>query len=181
MIDANNYVYCNKVLTLNIDNIDRSVVVNRIFTSGATLSGVFAGDTILTGYWGVAINLNYGGFTNGGNIARSYEPQAGYSALTVNMRSSASQTTFDRRLFTVLPDGNISCTGGLTTGNSNSFLGNLRINGTDYGNTLYQNTVNYDIGISTNISSTSGGNINFNTRAVTRIAQELSRSRINYS
>ena len=171
MIDANNYVYVNKLLSLNIDNVDRSVVENRIFTSGGTLSGVFAGDTILTGYWGVAINLNYGGFTNGiggGNNARSYEP--GYSAFTVNMRSSASQTTFDRRLFTVMPDtGNISCAGGLTTGNSNSFLGNLRINGTDYGNTLYQNTVNYDIGISTNVSSTSGGNIKFNTRAVTRM------------
>ena len=143
----------------------------KIFTNGAMLTGVFAGDTILTGYWGVAINLNYGGSTNGvggGNNSRSYV--AGYSAFTVNMRSSASQTTFDRRLFTVMPDtGNISCAGGLTTGNSNSFLGNLRINGTDYGNTLYQNTVNYDIGISTNVSSTSGGNIKFNTRAVTRM------------
>jgi hypothetical protein len=61
MIDTNNYVACNKLLTLNIDNVDRSVIENRIFTNGATLTGVFAGDTILTGYWGVAINLNYGG------------------------------------------------------------------------------------------------------------------------
>ncbi len=68
-----------------------------------------------------------------------------------------------------MPDGNISCTGGLATGNSNSFLGNLRKNGNDYGNTLYQNTVNYDIGISTNVSNTSGGNIKFNTSAVTRM------------
>ena len=45
----------------------------------------------------------------------------------------------------------------------------MRINGNDFGNTLYQNTVNYDIGISTNVSSTSGGNIKFNTRAVTRM------------
>jgi hypothetical protein len=58
------------------------------------------------GYWGVAINLNYGGFTNGvggGNNNRSYVP--GYSAFTVNMRSSSAQTTFDRRLFTIMPDG----------------------------------------------------------------------------
>ena len=34
---------------------------------------------------------------------------------------------------------------------------------------MYQNTANYDIGISTNNSSTSGGNIKFNTRAVTRM------------
>ena len=33
----------------------------------------------------------------------------------------------------------------------------------------YQNTVNYDIGISTNVSSTSGGDITFNTRAINRM------------
>ena len=31
------------------------------------------------------------------------------------MRSSTSQTTYDRRLFTVMPDGNTSCTGAFTT------------------------------------------------------------------
>jgi hypothetical protein len=115
MIDANNYVYVNKLLSLNIDNVERSVIENRIFTNGAMLTGVFAGDTILTGYWGVAINLNYGGFTNGvggGNNSRSYV--AGYSAFTINMRSSTSQTTFDRRLFTVMPDGNTTINGTLT-------------------------------------------------------------------
>ncbi len=57
-------------------------------------------------YWGVAINLNYGGFTNGvggGNNGRSYVP--GCSAFIVNMRSSSSQTTFVRILFTIMPDG----------------------------------------------------------------------------
>ena len=38
MIDANNYVYFNKQLILNIDNVERSVVENRIFTSGATVT-----------------------------------------------------------------------------------------------------------------------------------------------
>ncbi len=106
MIDANNYVYFNKLLSLNIDNVDRSVVENRIFTSGGVLTGVFGGDVIVTSYWGVAINLNYGGFDNeigGANNTRSYKP--GYSAFTINKRSSTTQTTFDRRLFTVMPEG----------------------------------------------------------------------------
>jgi hypothetical protein len=50
----------------------------------------------LTGYWGVAINLNYGGFTNGiggGNNGRSYEP--GYSAFTDKYEI----------INTVMPDG----------------------------------------------------------------------------
>jgi hypothetical protein len=37
--------------------------------------------------------------------SQSYVP--GFSAFTVNMRSSTLQTTFDRRLFTIMPDGNI--------------------------------------------------------------------------
>ncbi len=111
-------------MTLNIDNVERSVVENRIIISGATLTGGFAGDTILTGHSGVAINLNYGGFTNGvggGNNARSYVP--GYSAFTMNMRSSTSQTTFDKSLLTVMPDGNTTINGTSTISN------NLRVNG----------------------------------------------------
>ena len=67
-------------------------------------------------------------------------------------------------------NGNISCSGTITNG-STSYInaGGLRIGGFDYGNTLYQNTVNYDIGISTNNGSTTGGNIKFNTRALTRM------------
>jgi hypothetical protein len=75
---------------------------------------VFGGDSILTGYWGVAIDLNYGGWPNGnggGNNSQSYVP--GWSAFTVNMRSSTSQTTFDKRLFTIMPDGNVTITNGL--------------------------------------------------------------------
>ena len=118
MIDANNYVYFNKLLSLNIDNVDRSVVENRIFTSGGVLTGVFGGDVIVTSYWGVAINLNNGGFTNGiggANNTRSHE--SGYSAFTINMRSSTTQTTFDRRLFTVMPDGKTTINGVLSLKN----------------------------------------------------------------
>jgi hypothetical protein len=78
----------------------------------------------MSGYWGVAINLNSGGFANGvggGNNTRSYKP--GYSAFTINMRSSTSQTTFDKRLFTVMPDGATTIKG-LTYVNSsdNSYI-----------------------------------------------------------
>jgi hypothetical protein len=78
-----------------MQEINWEVVENRIFTSGGVLTGVFGGDVIVTSYWGVAINLNNGGWANGiggGNNSWSYEP--GYSAFTVNMRSSTTQTTF---------------------------------------------------------------------------------------
>jgi hypothetical protein len=45
---ANNYVTCNKLLTLNTDNVDRPVVENRIFTNGTVLPGVFAGNPVST-------------------------------------------------------------------------------------------------------------------------------------
>ena len=107
-----------------MDNADRSVIENRIFTNGAVLSGVLGGDTILTGYWGVAINLNYGGFANGyggGNNTRSYV--SGWSAFTINTRTSTTQTTFDKRLFTVMPGGSTTING-LTYVNSgdNSYI-----------------------------------------------------------
>ena len=83
-------------------NRTSTFIENLIISSAdATLTGVFGGDTILTGYWGVAINLNFGGFANGyggGSNSQSYVP--GYSAFTVNTRTSTSQTTFDKRLLT---------------------------------------------------------------------------------
>jgi hypothetical protein len=42
-------------------------------------------------------------------------------------------------------------------------LGGFRINGADYGNSIYQSLVNTDIGISQNPANTTGGNINFTT------------------
>jgi hypothetical protein len=51
--------------------------------------------------------------------------------------------------------GNVTCSGFITTGNFNSFLGGLRINGSDTGNTIWQNTGN--LGISAN----TGNNITF--------------------
>ena len=49
-------------------------------------------------------------------------------------------------VFTV-DNGNVNITGGLTTGaGANSFLGGLRINGSDTGNTIYQNSTTANIG-----------------------------------
>ncbi len=79
-----------------------------IFNEGAIIRGVFGGDSILTGYWGVAIYLNYGGFANGNGGGNNSQYVPGWSAFTVNMRSSSSQTTFDKRLPTVMPDGNLT-------------------------------------------------------------------------
>jgi hypothetical protein len=44
LIDTNNYITFNKLLLLNIDQVDRPTVENRIITNGAISSGVFAGD-----------------------------------------------------------------------------------------------------------------------------------------
>ena len=71
----------NKMLLTNASPTDtKSSIENLLFTEGGIISGVFGGDSILTGYWGVAINLNYGGFTNGGysgDAGQTYVP--GYS------------------------------------------------------------------------------------------------------
>jgi hypothetical protein len=107
---TNAYGSINKLLKFhNIQTSDtKAFMENLIFNEGAVVGGTFGGDTFITGYWGVAVNLNSGGVTNGvggANNSQSYEP--GYSAFTINMRSSTSQTTFDKRLLTVLPGGNV--------------------------------------------------------------------------
>jgi hypothetical protein len=57
--------------------------------------------------------------------------------------------------FKIDNDGNVTCKGAITTGNFNSFLGGLRMNGSDTGNSIWQNTGN--LGISAN----TGNNITF--------------------
>ena len=47
----------------------------------------------------------------------------GYSAFTVNTRTSTSQTTFDKRLLTVMPDGATTINGVLQTGNKCTIKG----------------------------------------------------------
>jgi hypothetical protein len=131
---ANNYGSMNKILKFHNVQVadDRATMEGLIFNEGAMVGGTFAGDVFITSYWGVSVLLNSGGFTNGvggGNNGRSYEP--GYSAFTINMRSSTTQTTFDRRLFTVMPDGNTTINGTLIISNNLTVNGDLYLkNGT---------------------------------------------------
>lgn len=108
-INNNNYVALNKILQLSVVPADnRTVTETTIMNNGGVVGGAFGGDVYLSSYWGVAIGLNNGGFTNGiggGNNSQSIIP--GQSAFTVNLRSSASSTSFDKTLFTVLPSGNV--------------------------------------------------------------------------
>jgi hypothetical protein len=75
-----------------------------IFNQGAIMGGVFAGDNFITGYWGVSILSNSSGNSIPNRSAgRTYD--TGYSSFTVNMRSSTTSTTFDRKLFTIRGNG----------------------------------------------------------------------------
>jgi hypothetical protein len=70
------------------------------------MATTFGGDLTTNSYWGYAINIYNGGSANGyggGNNTQSYIP--GYSAFTVNMRTSTTTTSFDKNLFTVRPSG----------------------------------------------------------------------------
>jgi hypothetical protein len=58
---GNNDIAFNKLLSLNVDNIDSATVGNRIITNGAILSGVFCWGFNYSRLLGVAGNLNYGG------------------------------------------------------------------------------------------------------------------------
>jgi hypothetical protein len=121
------------------------------------MASIFGGDVTTNCYWGYAININNGGSANGyggGNNTQSYIP--GYSAFTVNMRTSASTTTFDKNLFTVRPSGyvgigtndpncHLTVAGAANIHNGSPFgvsrmqSGSLTIGGTnaDYGGSYY--------------------------------------------
>jgi hypothetical protein len=67
-----------------------------------------------------------------GDASQTYVP--GCSAFTVKMRSSTTQITFNRRLFTIMPDGNITTLGNIDCGGGNAingptgFPGNTSVN-----------------------------------------------------
>jgi hypothetical protein len=108
IIDTNNYTALRKILKFSdVSTADDIPFMNDlIFNKGAIMGGVFAGDMCISNYWGVSILLNSGGTTNGygGNDAgRTYD--TGWASFNVLMRSAASSTTFNRRLFTVRPNG----------------------------------------------------------------------------
>jgi hypothetical protein len=108
-VATNNYCYVNKKLHIDcIPSDNRATVEASILATNPTISSVFGGDNIFSAYWGCAINLNASGFNNGyggANNTQSYIP--GYSAFTVNMRTSTTATSFDKNLLTVLPNGKV--------------------------------------------------------------------------
>jgi hypothetical protein len=101
---------------------------------------------------------NYGFGIAGGTLM--YSSQGNHTFYN----SNNNDTTFN-----IDSSGNVNIKGAITTGNFYSFLGGLRINGSDTGNTIWQNTGN--LGISAN----TGNNIIF------YIGNGLERMRINNS
>jgi hypothetical protein len=105
---TNTSSYAALIKISKISNIavadDVAFMNDLIYNQGAVIGGVFAGDNFI--YWGVSVLFNSGGTTNaygGGSAGRTYD--TGYSSFTINMRSSTTSTTFDRKLFTVRPSG----------------------------------------------------------------------------
>ena len=80
------------------------------------LTAVFAGDVLLTGFWGIAMNLNAGGL--GDNTSATATKILNTSSFTVNTKSSGTSTTFDKTLFAIRNSGDAT------------FNGNVTINGT---------------------------------------------------
>jgi hypothetical protein len=108
LIDSNNYTALRKILKFTGVAVADDVAYTNdlIFNQGAFAGGIFAGDNFVSSYWGFSTLLNSGGFTDGngaGNNGRSYD--APYSSFTINIRSSTSSITFDKRVFTVRPNG----------------------------------------------------------------------------
>jgi len=119
-IGTNNYLTINKHFYLSVVPADnKATVEGRIIATGPVMATTFGGDVCINGYWGVAININAGGWANGnggGNNTQSYI--SGYSAFTVNMRTGTGTTSFDKNLFTVRPSGYV----GINTTDPNCHL-----------------------------------------------------------
>ena len=108
--------------------------------------------------------IGLGGTTLGGNYQNNLFLESAFGSIIFNTNGRTSASTPNMIIDTngnvscsgsITTGGNISCNGSITTGNFNNFLGGLRINGSDTGNTIYQGTGN--IGITAN----NGYSINF--------------------
>ena len=89
-----------------VNGVNLATTENRITANGSTLCSVFSGDTILSSYWGVAVNINLGG--SGDNPSDAGNTKiTGTSSFTINTRSSTLSSGFDKTLFTVRNSGNV--------------------------------------------------------------------------
>ena len=89
-----------------VNGVNLATTENRITANGSTLCGVFGGDTLLSSYWGVAVNLNFAGFGDGG-VSAGNTKIPGTSSFTINTRTSPTSSGFDKTLFTVRNSGNV--------------------------------------------------------------------------
>ena len=107
-VDAYNYMTLSSggdLIIGGVNGVNLATTENRITTNGSTLCGVFGGDSLLSSYWGVAVNINFGGLgdnANAGNTKIQYT-----SSFTINTRTSATSSGFDKTLFTVRNSGNV--------------------------------------------------------------------------
>ncbi len=79
---------------------DVAFMNDLIFNRGACAGIVFAGDNFISALWGTSLHMNSGGISaNSGSNGRLYD--SGYSSFTLNVRTSTTSTTCDKRLFTI--------------------------------------------------------------------------------
>lgn len=155
---------------------DNGVSLATVEAKGDVLTGVFGGDVLLTSYWGIAMNLNFGG--SGDNSSAGATKILYTSSFTINTKSTGTSTTFDKTLFTVRNSGNVgigtnnpntklhiehastsanASAGGLYLYNPNTGAGNCSI----YGARINGNVANR-CGISLDVSGWYGWNIGIN-------------------
>lgn len=106
-LNINNKLTVNGDLLMNPSYVANGLAVaeSRIIAQGGTLTGVFAGDTLLNSYWGIAMNINSGGAGDAADASLTKIPQT--SSFTINTRSTNTSTGFDKTLFTVRNSGNV--------------------------------------------------------------------------
>ena len=93
----------------------RLIAYGGNYSGAGVTSGVFGGDLLITNYWGVAININSGGWGDTGGSSAASAKIYGSSSFTINTRSTSSTTSFDKTLFTVRNSGSV----GIGSGNTN--------------------------------------------------------------
>jgi hypothetical protein len=148
----------------NIHNTDKldSLSIGRWDGSNTTdwqFSGIRYNVTTGTAVGeGASNHSNMAFWTWGNNISNTREVMRLTSRGRLGINTTAPTEFLD-------VNGNIKCSQAITTGDFNSFLGGLRINGNDTGNTLYNDTRQLGITALNNIIFNTGTNLaNYTTR-----------------